>query len=96
MGQFNKPITFKVAVQINQSRSKLYTYVRACARLLWCFGTSKPVNFASSNSVFNRTHDKQIGLPPCGRSIFLSPLSNRHNWTPLSPITITNYIDRTN
>ena len=41
-----------------------------------------------SNSVCNHTHDKQIGLPLPGRPILL--YDYRLNWTPLSPITITN------
>ena len=43
----------------------------------------------SSNSVCNYTRDKQIGLSLCGRPIFHS-YDYRLNWTPLSPITITN------
>ena len=47
-----------------------------------------------SNLVCNHTHDKQIGLPLCGRLILLSSYDYRPNWTPLSPITITYYISQ--
>ena len=43
----------------------------------------------SSNSVCNHTRDKQIGLPLRGR---YHSYDYRPNWTPLSPITITNQI----
>ena len=33
---------------------------------------------------------KQIGLPLCGRLIFLITHMITPNWTPLSPVTITN------
>ena len=44
----------------------------------------------SSNSVCNHTRDKQIGLPLRGRPILYHSYDYRPNWTPLSPITITN------
>ena len=44
----------------------------------------------SSNSVWNHTRDKQIGLPLHGRPILLSLVWLQTELDSLSPITITN------
>ena len=49
--------------------------------------------FVSFNSVRYHTRDQQIGLPLRGRPILLPLEFNdyRPNWSPLSPITISNH-----
>ena len=48
-------------------------------------------NFASSNSVRNHTRDKTNRTPATRSSDFVNHWYDyRPNWTPLSPVTITN------
>ena len=57
---------------------------------LWLIGNNTWQDFVLSNVVCNHTRDQQIGLPLRGVRFCNHSYDYGPNWTPLSPITITN------